>query len=129
MKIESGQRGDTPAAKPIQFIHSGLTPEEIASDPGVSDEDIGAYGRDVVALLRCTNEEAVVIEDLMRNEVFHSTLDWLSKQQFNRGARKAKALLAGDREFFLQAYAERRALFRKARRQRDTVAQVPAYEI
>jgi hypothetical protein len=29
------------------------------------------------------------IEDSMRHEIFHSTLDWQTKAQFNRGAREA----------------------------------------
>ena len=33
------------------------------------------------------------IEDCMRNDIFHSTLDWQSARQFNQGARDALALL------------------------------------
>jgi len=33
------------------------------------------------------------IEDSMRNDIFHSTLDWQSKAQFNKGAREAWELL------------------------------------
>lgn len=32
------------------------------------------------------------VEDIMRNEIFHSTLDWQTKRQFNKGARDAKAV-------------------------------------
>ena len=34
------------------------------------------------------------IEDCMRNDIFHSTLDWQSRAQFNKGAREAVKLLA-----------------------------------
>jgi len=34
------------------------------------------------------------IEDMMRNTIFHSTLDWQSKAQFNRGARDAVGVIA-----------------------------------
>ena len=33
------------------------------------------------------------IEECMRNDIFHSTLDWQSARQFNKGARDALALL------------------------------------
>jgi hypothetical protein len=32
------------------------------------------------------------VEDLMRNVIFHSTLDWQSKRVFDKGAREAKAV-------------------------------------
>lgn len=28
----------------------------------------------------------------MRNDIFHSTLDWMSRRQFNKGAREAHEL-------------------------------------
>ena len=38
--------------------------------------------------------EIELIEDCMRHEIFHSTLDWQTKRQFNSGARKAARVLA-----------------------------------
>jgi hypothetical protein len=37
------------------------------------------------------NDQAVldIVEDVMRNDVFHSTLDWQSRDVFDRGARDA----------------------------------------
>ena len=32
------------------------------------------------------------VEDFMRNDIFHSTLDWQSKRVFDKGAREAKAM-------------------------------------
>lgn len=29
------------------------------------------------------------VEDIMRNTIFHSTLDWQSEAQFNKGAKEA----------------------------------------
>ena len=34
-----------------------------------------------------------VIEDLMRNVIFHSTLDWLTLEQLEQGAREAKQVI------------------------------------
>ena len=70
-----------------------------------------------------------LIEELMRNEVFHSTLDWQSAKQLEGGARKAKAIFEDDREFFLQVYAERRALFRKERREAEAAKNAAPHEI
>ena len=33
------------------------------------------------------------IEDCMRQDIFHSTLDWQTSRQFNKGARDALAML------------------------------------
>lgn len=30
-----------------------------------------------------------IVEDVMRNTIFHSTLDWQSREVFDRGAREA----------------------------------------
>jgi hypothetical protein len=37
----------------------------------------------------CTDNEVDSIEDIMRNDIFHSTLDWQSPKQFRDGAREA----------------------------------------
>jgi hypothetical protein len=42
--------------------------------------------------------ELATIEDSMRDDVFHSTLDWLSAAEFERGAREAVALLIASGE-------------------------------
>lgn len=34
-----------------------------------------------------------VIEDLMRNVIFHSTLSWLTLEQLEQGAREAKQVI------------------------------------
>jgi hypothetical protein len=38
-------------------------------------------------------EDLAYIEDIMRNDIFHSTLDWQSKKEFDDAAREAKALM------------------------------------
>lgn len=53
----------------------------------------------------CTDAEAVGIEDVMRNVIFHSTLDWQTRQELEEGARLAievirqEALLPREAEF------------------------------
>lgn len=38
-------------------------------------------------------KDARFVEEIMREDVFHSTLDWQSRAQFVRGAREAVELL------------------------------------
>jgi hypothetical protein len=45
----------------------------------------------------CSAEDAPLIEDLMRHEVFHSTLDWQSRDLLAAGAREAASLLPAVR--------------------------------
>jgi hypothetical protein len=70
-----------------------------------------SYRRFIIEELSCNEEDAAIIEDLMREHVFHSTLDWQSEAQLRRGAREAWAILEEDRDFFVEHYRERRALF------------------
>ena len=51
------------------------------------------YQKSIIEATGCNPEDAAEIEDLMRNTIFHSTLDWQTKRQFNKGAREAKELL------------------------------------
>jgi hypothetical protein len=39
-------------------------------------------------------KELARIEECMREDIFHSTLDWQTRAQFNKGAREAVKLLA-----------------------------------
>jgi hypothetical protein len=41
-----------------------------------------------------------LLENIMRNDVFHSTLDWQTRAQFDRGARQAYTLYRRDSAFY-----------------------------
>jgi len=41
--------------------------------------------------------DAGYVEDIMREDIFHSTLDWQSRVQFVRGAREAAEMLKAYR--------------------------------
>jgi hypothetical protein len=47
------------------------------------------YQKQIIEATKCTEQEVVEVEDIMRNEVVHSTLDWLTKRQFNKAAKDA----------------------------------------
>lgn len=42
-----------------------------------------------MAVTPCSEKEARVVEELMRREIFHSTLDWPTAEEFEAGARAA----------------------------------------
>lgn len=41
----------------------------------------------------CTPERAVAIEEVMRQDIFHSTLDWQTREQLEEAAREAEVIL------------------------------------
>jgi hypothetical protein len=41
----------------------------------------------------CTDAEAPEIEDVMRNVIFHSTLDWQTREQLEEAARLGSEIL------------------------------------
>ncbi|MHB2025100.1 MAG: hypothetical protein ACYCPQ_00470 [Elusimicrobiota bacterium] len=42
-------------------------------------------------------KDAGYVEDIMREDIFHSTLDWQSRARFVRGAREAVEMLKAYR--------------------------------
>ena len=75
------------------------------------EQQIGPYQRDIMDQLGCSAEDASMVEEIMRNHVFHSTLDWMSQMQFQRGAREAWELLESEREMFEDYYRKARQAF------------------
>ena len=51
------------------------------------------YSRSIIEATKCTEAESEEVEDIMRNDVFHSTLDWQPRNLFKSGAREAFVLL------------------------------------
>ena len=47
------------------------------------------YQENIINVTGCKPEDAEEIENYMRDVIFHSTLDWQSKAQFNKGAKTA----------------------------------------
>jgi hypothetical protein len=70
----------------------------------------GPYQRDIISHLGCTPQDAVMVEDIMRRFVFHSTLDWQSREELDRGEEEARAMLEEDREMFEADFAARRRM-------------------
>lgn len=85
------------------------------NDETLTFDDLRHYGKTIVMDTRCPLEDASKVECLMRDEIFHSTLDWLSRAQFRRGAREAHQLLQDDRAFYDHYFAEMRRVFEEGR--------------
>lgn len=51
------------------------------------------YQKSIMQDTGCSAEEAAEVEDIMRDVVFHSTLDWQTREQFAEGARQAYEVL------------------------------------
>jgi hypothetical protein len=80
---------------------------------------VGPYQRDIIKQLGCSAEDAAMVEDIMRTQVFHSTLDWLSAAELQRGARKAWAILEADRELFEGCYRDVQRIFAERKQQEE----------
>ena len=55
------------------------------------------------------------IENIMREEVFHSTLDWQTREQLAGAAREARRRLEEEHELYDLDYACRMAMLEKMR--------------
>jgi hypothetical protein len=52
------------------------------------------YQNLIIEATGCNSVNAAHIEDIMRNDIFHSTLDWQTKKQLTKAAREAAIILA-----------------------------------
>jgi hypothetical protein len=65
---------------------------------------------------RCTTDDAGLIEHIMREDVFHSTLDWQTRAELRRGARRAAKMLDQNRDLYERERAQTGAIFAEMRR-------------
>ena len=87
------------------------------------ESSLGSYARDIQQLLKCSAEDAIMIEHIMRDDVLHTVaLDWLSARAFNNAARKAVKLLEADRAEYEAYFAGVRAAFERMQAAKDAHA-------
>ena len=60
------------------------------------------------------------IENIMREDIFHSTLDWQTREQLGAAARQAFALLNENRELYDFSRVSALAMFQKMRAESAT---------
>lgn len=51
------------------------------------------YTESIMEDAGCTEVEAHDVEDVMRHDIFHSTLDWVPKARFAKAAKQAYAIV------------------------------------
>ncbi|MCX5784617.1 MAG: hypothetical protein NTX59_02915 [Elusimicrobia bacterium] len=54
---------------------------------------MSVYKQIIIEATAASGKDAEYIEDIMRNDIFHSTLDWQSRTQLVRAAKAAAKLL------------------------------------
>jgi hypothetical protein len=64
----------------------------------------------------CNPTDAGLIEHIMREDIFHSTLDWQTREQLRQAACEAAQLLEANREIYELEQAQTRAIFEQMRR-------------
>ena len=47
------------------------------------------YNKMIKEILNCDDLIAEEVQEIMRNDIFHSTLDWQTKKEFEKGAKEA----------------------------------------
>jgi hypothetical protein len=87
-----------------------------------TEPDIGPYEPNIIEQLGCSPHDAVMVEDIMRRFIFHSTLDWQSERQFKNGVLEAWALLESDRAMFEEFYAAAKGIYKEMQAQGASVA-------
>jgi len=62
------------------------------------EEAMTLYQDLIIEATGSNKQDAGHIEDIMRNDIFHSTLDWQTRGQLVRAAKEAVGLLAAYRD-------------------------------
>ena len=57
--------------------------------------------------------EWALLENIMREEIFHSTLDWQSREQLKAGAQHAQQRLESDREWYVLTWQYRQKILQQ----------------
>jgi len=76
---------------------------------------MSAYSDLIIKATGAAGDDVTIIENIMREEIFHSTLDWQTARQLATAARKAQAMLRADYEFHHLVLADRRLAFEESK--------------
>jgi hypothetical protein len=86
---------------------------------------LSPYSEIITAATAARGDDAIMIEDIMRTEIFHSTLDWQSRAELELAACKAMIILHANRRFYTFALMERRLVMQEMKLEQQ-LAQQPA---
>ena len=78
----------------------------------MSTKKLGPYQRQIHRIIKCSADDAVKIEEIMRSDIMRTAaLDWLNAMEFETAARKAAKLLDANRADYEEYFAATRAIF------------------
>jgi hypothetical protein len=64
----------------------------------VSKMRLSSYAAKAMTITGCSELEATVVEEIMRNNIFHSTLDWQTSEEYRTAALMAYETLKEMRD-------------------------------
>ncbi len=72
---------------------------------------MSSYRQMIIEDTGCSFEDAPIIEQIMREDIFGSTLDWQTRDQLRHAAHEALRMLEEDRPLYVEYFARTRAVF------------------
>lgn len=66
----------------------------------VENISLSGYASIIAEATGAPDQILAILEEIMRTEIYHSTLDWQSATELSRGARKAYARYQSRREYY-----------------------------
>jgi hypothetical protein len=85
--------------------------------------------QEIMDMVGCSETDAGMIEHIVREEIFHSTLDWQTAAQFCRAVRKATTMLEEDRETYEEFFRVSREAYQRLHAEVEAREKAIAYEI
>lgn len=70
----------------------------------------------IIEEIGCNGADAMMIEEIMREDIFHSPLDWQTRRQLREAAQQAAQILAENRPHFEAYFAKTRQVFEEMQR-------------
>lgn len=59
----------------------------------MAERFLSAYERRIISETGCSTTEVILVEEIMRRDILHSTLDWLTVDEFRDVAIEAYSVL------------------------------------
>lgn len=87
------------------------------------------YDEMIVEDTGCSPADAVMIEYIVREEIFHSTLDWQTRTQFRHAARKAAKMLEADRATYEEYFRVTREAYQRLRAENEMREKAITHEV
>lgn len=63
------------------------------------------YQEIIFEATQCNEKDGLIIEEIMREDIYHSTLDWQTREQLHAAAKQAQTLLNQYRKMYERIYS------------------------